>query len=54
MKYTVTNEANDDIEIFDTLLDAHKYINAELVLINTYEKQSPYTAEDFYINILKY
>ena len=54
MKYTVTNEANSDIEVFDTLEDAHEYINAELVLINLYEKQSPYTAEDFYINRPKY
>ena len=54
MKYTVTNEANSDIEVFTTLEAAHEYINAELVLINTYEKQSPYTAEDFYINRLKY
>ena len=54
MKYTVTNEANSDIEVFDTLEDANEYINAELVLINLYEKQSPYTAEDFYINRLKY
>ena len=54
MKYTVTNEANTDVEVYDTLEAAHEYINAELVLINTYEKQSPYTAEDFYINRLKY
>ena len=54
MKYTVTNEANSDIEVFDTLEAANEYINAELVLINIHEKQSPYTAEDFYINRLKY
>ena len=38
MEYTVTNEANSDIEVFDTLEDANEYINAELVLINLYEK----------------
>ena len=50
MEYEVTNEANEDIEVFNTLEAAHEYINAELVLINMYEKKEPYNEEDFYIN----
>ena len=51
LKYKVTNEINDDIAYFYTKKDCKDYIKCELNLANVYEIRSPYTKEDFYINI---
>ncbi len=47
--YQVTNTINDEIENIKTIEEVREHIQSELDQFNYYEKQSPYTDDDFII-----
>ncbi len=47
--YQVTNTINDEIENIKTIEEVREHIQSELDHFNYYEKQSPYTDDDFII-----
>jgi hypothetical protein len=49
-QYKVTNEGNDDVELFDTMEEVNDYIQSELDFMNVTEKIRPYTKDDFNIS----
>jgi hypothetical protein len=48
--YKVTNTINGEIETIETLEEVKEHINSELEHFNYYEKQNPYTEDDFIID----
>jgi len=47
--YKVTNTINDEVDTFETIQEAKIHVMQELEFWNVYERQNPYTCDDFII-----